>query len=60
MEKIEGVNFYKESIENIHLIKNINQLKGQFDLVISDIAPNLTGISATDLENFFEIILLSR
>jgi 23S rRNA (uridine2552-2'-O)-methyltransferase len=60
MEKIEGVNFYKESIENIHLIKNINQLKGQFDLVISDIAPNLTGISAIDLENILVLNILTK
>ena len=60
MEKIEGVNFYKESIENIHLLKNINQLKGQFDLVISDIAPNLTGISATDLENILVLNILTK
>ena len=32
-----------------------SQLKGDFDLVISDIAPNLSGIRAVDSENIFEL-----
>ena len=55
MEPIDGVNFYKDSIENIDNIIEINKLKGTFNLVISDIAPNLSGIGAIDIENIFEL-----
>lgn len=55
MDPIDGVNFYKDSIENIDNIIEINKLKGTFNLVISDIAPNLTGISAIDCENIFDL-----
>ena len=55
MEPLEGVNFYQESIENIDNIYQINELKGNFNLVISDIAPNLSGISAIDNANIFEL-----
>ena len=47
--------FFHESIENISNIEAINSLKGNFNLVISDIAPNITGISAIDGENIFEL-----
>ena len=30
-------------------------LKNKFDLVISDLAPNLSGIRAVDEENIFEV-----
>ena len=49
MEPIDGVNFFLDSIENISNIEPIHELKGNFDLVISDIAPNLTGINAVCL-----------
>ena len=55
MDPIEGVNFYQESVENINNIDEINKLKGKFNLVISDIAPNLTGISAVDSENVLDL-----
>ncbi len=55
MDPIEGVNFFKESVENINNIDEINKLKGKFNLVISDIAPNLSGISTIDNENIFEL-----
>ena len=51
MEKIDGVDFFQISIEKIESIKEIDLLKGKFNLVISDIAPNMTGISAVDSEN---------
>tara|TARA_B100001248_G_scaffold244272_1_gene213196 strand:- start:939 stop:1499 length:561 start_codon:yes stop_codon:yes gene_type:complete len=51
MEKIDGVDFFQISIEEIESIKEIDLLKGKFNLVISDIAPNMTGISAVDSEN---------
>ena len=55
MEPVEGVNFFKRSIEEIDDIELIKSLMGKFDLVISDIAPNLTGISAVDTENIYEL-----
>ena len=55
MESIKGIKFFKENIENINDIEDIVKLKGKFDLVISDIAPNLTGISAIDCENIFDL-----
>tara|TARA_X000001036_G_scaffold85751_1_gene77872 strand:- start:4912 stop:5481 length:570 start_codon:yes stop_codon:yes gene_type:complete len=59
MEPLEGVNFYKISIEQIDEVESIFELKGVFDLVISDIAPNLTGIGAIDNENIYELNLLA-
>ena len=55
MQPIDGVSFFMDSIENISNIEPIFKLKGDFDLVISDIAPNLTGINAVDSENIFEL-----
>ena len=59
MEPITGVTFIKDDISNIDDIDKINTFKGKFDLVISDIAPNLTGIKAVDEENIFELNLLT-
>ena len=58
MDPIEGVHFFQEDIANVDEIKDISLLKSKFDLVISDLAPNLTGIRAVDEENIFELILL--
>ena len=55
MEPVEGVHFFKRSIEEIDDIELIKSLMGKFDLVISDIAPNLTGIGAIDTENIYEL-----
>ena len=57
MEPITGVTFIKDDISNIDDIDKINTFKGKFDLVISDIAPNLTGIRSVDDENIFELNL---
>ena len=40
MEAVEGVYFYKKSIEEIDAIDSISSKLGSFGLVISDIAPN--------------------
>jgi 23S rRNA U2552 (ribose-2'-O)-methylase RlmE/FtsJ len=48
MDPINGVMFFKEDIMNIDEIKEISSLKSKFNLVISDLAPNLTGIRAVD------------
>lgn len=55
MEPIDGVHFYQEGIECIDNIPEIKKFKGSFNLVISDIAPNLSGIGAIDIENIFEL-----
>ncbi len=55
MSNIEGVRFFNESIENIDSITEIRELKGKFDLVISDLAPNISGIAAVDNENIYEL-----
>ena len=59
MEPIEGVTFFKDSIENLYNLEEILKLKGCFKLVISDIAPNLSGISAVDSENIFNLNMLT-
>ncbi len=45
MEPIDGVNFHKIRVEDIDSVHEIFEPKNKFDLVISDLAPNLTGIS---------------
>tara|TARA_B100000287_G_scaffold429488_1_gene482922 strand:- start:518 stop:1090 length:573 start_codon:yes stop_codon:yes gene_type:complete len=59
MEPIEDVLFFQEDIINIDQIEEIFSLKSEFDLVISDLAPNLTGIRAVDEENIFELNILT-
>ena len=55
MKSIDGVYFVREDIHNIDEIELLHKNKGNFELVISDIAPNLTGISAVDIENVYEL-----
>ena len=55
MEKVAGVEFFQVSIEKIQEVQQIEILRGKFNLVISDIAPNLTGISAIDSENILDL-----
>ena len=55
MEPIEGVKFFKQDIEQIYNIPQIFKLKGNFNLVISDIAPNLSGIKLIDNKNIFDL-----
>ena len=55
MEPINDVYFFQEDVANIDKINDISLLKTKFDLVISDLAPNLTGISAVDEENIYEL-----
>tara|TARA_B100001287_G_scaffold227419_1_gene197335 strand:+ start:889 stop:1461 length:573 start_codon:yes stop_codon:yes gene_type:complete len=55
MDPIQDVYFFQEDITNIDAIKEISLLKTKFDLVISDLAPNLSGINAVDNENVFEL-----
>ena len=44
-----------KNIEQINNIPQILKLKGDFNLVISDIAPNLSGIKSVDNENIFDL-----
>jgi 23S rRNA (uridine2552-2'-O)-methyltransferase len=59
MKSIVGVCFVKEDIHNIDEIELLHKNKGSFELVISDIAPNLTGINAVDIENVYELNILT-
>ena len=59
MDPINGVMFFQEDIINIDEIKKIFLLKSKFNLVISDLAPNLTGIRAVDEENIFELNIIT-
>jgi len=59
MEPINDVYFFQEDVANIDKINDISLLKTKFDLVISDLAPNLTGICAVDEENIFELNLIT-
>ena len=59
MEPIDGVTFFKDNIENLYNLEEILRLKGCFKLVISDIAPNLSGISAVDSENILNLNMLT-
>ena len=54
MEPVDNVSFFKADIKNIDQIKAVNDKKGTFDLVISDLAPNITGIGAIDDEAIYE------
>ena len=59
IEPIEGVNFFQQKVEDIDLVNDIFLLKGKINLVISDLAPNLTGIRAVDEENIFELNIIT-
>jgi len=59
MRPIQDVEFFQEDIANIDQIEEIFSLKSKFDLVISDLAPNLTGIRAVDEENIFELNIVT-
>jgi 23S rRNA (uridine2552-2'-O)-methyltransferase len=59
MDPIKGVMFFQEDIVNIDKIDEISSLKLKFNLVISDLAPNLTGIRSVDEENIFELNIIT-
>ena len=59
IEKIEGIHFFQEDVRNIEKIKEIALKIGTFDLVISDLAPNLSGIRDVDEENIYELNLIT-
>ena len=55
MEPIEGVRFINGDINNSEHRNKIGQIITNADLVLSDIAPNITGIEDVDQAHFFEI-----
>tara|TARA_B100001564_G_C20528553_1_gene618605 strand:+ start:216 stop:830 length:615 start_codon:yes stop_codon:yes gene_type:complete len=58
LDPIDGVNIYKCDIRDYESIDRIfSQKKSMLDLVLSDIAPNITGISDIDQSNFSEIAI---
>ena len=59
MDPIKDVMFFQEDIKNIDAIEKIFLLKSKFNLVISDLAPNLTGIRAVDEENISELNIIT-
>ena len=59
MKEIKGVEFIQEDIRKIEQLDELRGLKNKFNLVISDLAPNLSGISSIDEENIFELNLLT-
>ena len=59
MEPVVNVSFFKADIKNIDQIKAVNDKKGTFDLVISDLAPNITGIDVIDNESILKLNMLT-
>ena len=59
MDPVKDVFFFQEDLIDIDKIPEICSLKSKFDLVISDLAPNLSGISAVDEENIFELNIIT-
>ena len=55
MKPIEGVNFINGNINNSEDRHKIRQIITKVDLVLSDIAPNITGVEDVDQAHFFEI-----
>ena len=54
MKPVKNVSFFKTDIREIDQVKPILTKKGSFDLVISDLAPNITGVGAIDDEAIYE------
>ena len=52
MAKIDGITFLQKGLLEI----NDQDFSDHFDLVLSDIAPNISGISVTDSENMIELL----
>ena len=52
MAKIDGITFLQKDLLEI----NDQDFSDHFDLVLSDIAPNISGISVTDSENMIELL----
>ena len=58
MEPINGIKIYNQDIRDSESMNKIFSQKNiTFDLVLSDIAPNITGVSDIDQGNFSEIAI---
>tara|TARA_B100000676_G_scaffold41335_1_gene39298 strand:- start:3679 stop:4290 length:612 start_codon:yes stop_codon:yes gene_type:complete len=55
MEPIQGVHFINGDINNSGDREEMKKIINKADLVLSDIAPNITGIEDVDQAHFFEI-----
>jgi len=55
MEPIQGVHFINGDINNSGDREEMKKIIDKADLVLSDIAPNITGIEDVDQAHFFEI-----
>lgn len=55
IKPVKGLQFFKDDICNIDNILEIHDKKGGFDLVISDLAPNLSGIRDVDRSKIHEL-----
>ncbi len=56
MNPINGVHFIKGDINNLDDRREINKKMNKADLVLSDIAPNISGIEDVDQANFVRIL----
>jgi 23S rRNA (uridine2552-2'-O)-methyltransferase len=59
MKPVKNVSFFKSDIREIDQVEPIFTKKGSFDLVISDLAPNISGIGAIDNESILELNMLT-
>lgn len=59
IDNITGVNFFQTDIRSINELEIFSLKMGTFDLVISDLAPNITGIRDVDEENIYELNMIT-
>ena len=59
IDNIVGVNFFQTDIRSIDELEIFPLKMGTFDLVISDLAPNITGIRDVDEENIYELNVIT-
>ena len=56
IDRIQGVEFFRYDISDLSLLDLLTKkFNSKFNLVLSDIAPNITGIEDVDQAHFFEI-----
>tara|TARA_B100000029_G_scaffold342915_1_gene335275 strand:+ start:7173 stop:7739 length:567 start_codon:yes stop_codon:yes gene_type:complete len=59
IDPIQNVTFFQQDLRDINDNKTLTSFKGSFSLVISDLAPNISGISLVDESNVLELNLLT-
>ena len=56
IDRIKGVEFFRYDISDLSLIDLLTEkFNSKFDLVLSDIAPNITGVTDIDQANFVSV-----